>query len=115
MQAVFPNQAWADREIQGKTCGEEIYAAFWCVDYFETFAPVAWKVSINVVLALAADQDLLMENVDVNTAFLYGKFHEAICMDQLDGFEDQQYRDQKYFLNKALYGTKQAEYEWNIS
>ena len=40
------------------------------VDYFEKFAPVARKESINVDLAPAAEQDLLMENVDVDSAFL---------------------------------------------
>ena len=36
------------------------------VDYFETFAPGARKESIKVALALAAEQDMIMENVDTN-------------------------------------------------
>uniref|UniRef100_A0AAV1V3K5 Integrase catalytic domain-containing protein n=1 Tax=Peronospora matthiolae TaxID=2874970 RepID=A0AAV1V3K5_9STRA len=83
------------------------------VDYFETFSPVARKESINVAIALAAEQDLIMENVDVDTAFLYGEFKEEIYMDQPDGFVDKQHRDKKCLLNKALYGTKQAAREWN--
>ena len=83
------------------------------VDYFETFAPVARKESINVAIALAAEQDLMMENVDVDTAFLYGEIKEVIYMDQPDRFVDEQHRDKKCLLNKALYGTKQAAREWN--
>ena len=83
------------------------------VDYFETFAPVARKESINVALALAAEQDLIIENVDVDTAFLYGEVKEEIYMDQPDGFMDEQNGAKKCLLHKALYGTKQAAREWN--
>ena len=83
------------------------------VDYFETFAPIAWKESINVALALAAKQDLVMENVDVDTAFLYGDVKEEIYMDQPDGFEHKRHGEKKCLLHKALYGTKQAAREWN--
>ena len=83
------------------------------VDYFETFAPVARKESINVAIAFAAEQDLLIENVDVDTAFLYGEVKEEIYMDQPDGFEDTKHLDKKCLLHKALYGTKQAAREWN--
>uniref|UniRef100_A0AAV1UZ15 Integrase catalytic domain-containing protein n=1 Tax=Peronospora matthiolae TaxID=2874970 RepID=A0AAV1UZ15_9STRA len=65
------------------------------VDYFETFSPVAREESINVAIALAAEQDLIMENVDVDTAFLYGEVKEEIYMDQPDGFVDKQHRDKK--------------------
>uniref|UniRef100_A0AAV1U4S9 Reverse transcriptase Ty1/copia-type domain-containing protein n=1 Tax=Peronospora matthiolae TaxID=2874970 RepID=A0AAV1U4S9_9STRA len=54
-----------------------------------------------------------MENVDVDTAFLYGEVKEEIYMDQPDGFVDKQHRDKKCLLNKALYGTKQAARECN--
>ena len=56
------------------------------IDYFETFAPVARKESVKVALAIAAEQDLLIENVDVNTAFLYVEVKEEIYMDQPDGW-----------------------------
>ena len=58
------------------------------IDFNETFAPVARKESINAVLAIAAAEDLEAENVDVDTAFLYGEVDEEIYMDQPDGFED---------------------------
>ena len=82
------------------------------IDYFEKFAPVARKESINVALVLAAEQDLLMEDVDFDTAFLYGELKEVIYMDQLDGFIYQKDRYKKCLLSKALYGTKQAAQEW---
>ena len=83
------------------------------IDYFETFAPVARKESINVAFSIAAEQDLLIENVDVDTAFLYGEVTEEIYMDQPDGFENASFPDKKCLLHKELYGTKQAARECN--
>ena len=40
------------------------------IEYTETFAPVAWKETINIVLSITAEQDIEAENVDVDTAFL---------------------------------------------
>uniref|UniRef100_A0AAV1VGF0 Reverse transcriptase Ty1/copia-type domain-containing protein n=1 Tax=Peronospora matthiolae TaxID=2874970 RepID=A0AAV1VGF0_9STRA len=59
------------------------------IDYNETFAPVARKEFINTVLAIAAAEDLEAENVDVDTAFLYGEVEEEIYMNQPEGFEDE--------------------------
>uniref|UniRef100_A0AAV1U5H8 Integrase catalytic domain-containing protein n=1 Tax=Peronospora matthiolae TaxID=2874970 RepID=A0AAV1U5H8_9STRA len=83
------------------------------IDYNETFAPVAVKESINTVLAIAAAEDLEAENVDVDTAFLYGEVEEEIYMDQPDGFEDKGSPKKKCLLQKALHGTKQAARQWN--
>ena len=83
------------------------------VNYFETFAPVARKESINVAFAIAAEKNLVIENADVDTAFLYGEVKEEIYMDQPDGFVDEQQCNKKCLLRKALYGTEQAAREWN--
>lgn len=69
--------------------------------------------SINVALALAAEQGLVIENVDVDTAFLYGEVKEEIYMDQPDEFEDKLHLGKKCLLAKTLYGTKQAARERN--
>uniref|UniRef100_H3GT68 Reverse transcriptase Ty1/copia-type domain-containing protein n=2 Tax=Phytophthora ramorum TaxID=164328 RepID=H3GT68_PHYRM len=83
------------------------------VDYTETFAPVARKESINTAVAIAAEEDMEAENVDVDTAFLYGDVEEELYMDQPDGFEDQVNPTKKCLLMQALYGTKQAARQWN--
>ena len=64
----------------------------------ETFAPVERTESINTVLAIAAAEDLKAENVDVNTAFLYGEVEEEIYMDQPDGFGDERSPTKKCLL-----------------
>uniref|UniRef100_A0AAV1UR69 Reverse transcriptase Ty1/copia-type domain-containing protein n=1 Tax=Peronospora matthiolae TaxID=2874970 RepID=A0AAV1UR69_9STRA len=83
------------------------------IDYNETFSPVARKESLNTVLAIAAAEDLEAENVDVDTAFLYGEVNEEIYMDQPDGFEGEGSPKKKCLLQKALYGMKQAARQWN--
>ena len=74
---------------------------------------MARKDSINVALALAVEQDFMAENIDGDTAFLYGEVKGEIYMDQPDGFVDNQHVAKKCRLHKALYGTKQAAREWN--
>ena len=59
------------------------------IDYTEILAPVTRKESINTVLAIAAVEDLEAENLDVDTAFLYGEVDEEIYMDQPHNFEEE--------------------------
>ncbi|KAD1105208.1 hypothetical protein E3N88_43299 [Mikania micrantha] len=50
--------------------------------------------------------------MDVKTAFLYGKVKGEIYVCQPPGFEDSQYPDHVYKLDKALYGLHQAPRAW---
>ena len=43
------------------------------VDYQETFAPVARLKSLRLLLSIVCDHDLECDNMDVDTAFLYGE------------------------------------------
>ena len=56
---------------------------------------------------------MLIENVDVDTAFLYGEVKEDIHMDQPAWFVDEKHRNPMCFLNKALSCTKPAAHERN--
>jgi len=53
------------------------------VDYSETSAPVAKLQSIRMILALSAMHDLELHQMDVVTAFLYGKLEEDTFMEHL--------------------------------
>jgi hypothetical protein len=59
------------------------------VDYNETFAPVAKFTSIRCILALAALEDMEINQMDVKTAFLNGELEEEIYMEQPQGFMHQ--------------------------
>ena len=52
---------------------------------------MAHKDSINVALPLAVEKDLMAENIDVDTAFLYGEVKEESYIDQSNGFVDDQH------------------------
>ena len=62
------------------------YAQKECIDYNETFAPIAKMTSIRTLLGLAAVQDLEVHQMDVKTAFLNGDLEEEIYMDQPEGY-----------------------------
>ena len=82
-------------------------------DYFDTYSPVARLTTIRVLLSLAASQNLLVHQMDVKTAFLYGELEEEIYMDQPDGFVIDGQKGLVCKLLKSLYGLKQAPKQWH--
>ncbi|KAD6796314.1 hypothetical protein E3N88_07210 [Mikania micrantha] len=82
------------------------------IDYDETFAPVARLEAIRLFLAYAALHKLKVFQMDVKSAFLYGKIKEEVYACQPPGFEDNKHPDWVYKLDKALYGLKQAPRAW---
>jgi transposase InsO family protein len=83
------------------------------VDYTETFAAVAKYDTVQILLALTAKFDLELDQMDVRTAFLNADLKEDIYLTQPAGFEDSEHPDWVWKLEKAIYGLKQAGYEWN--
>ena len=82
------------------------------IDYDETFAPVARLEAIRLFLAFAANHNMKVFQMDIKSAFLYGKIKEEVYVCQPPGFEDAFHPDYVYRLNKALYGLKQAPRAW---
>lgn len=78
-------------------------------DYDETFYPVVNHISIKAFLTWTAYCKAKVFQVDVKTAFLYGKLYNGeLYMLQLDGFQIEENKDKVYKFKKALYGSKQA-------
>jgi hypothetical protein len=82
------------------------------IDYDEVFSPVVRHTSIRAVLALVADQDLELEQLDVKTAFLHGNLEEEIFMEQPKGFKQPGTENLVCRLKKSLYGLKQSPRQW---
>ena len=57
--------------------------------------------------------DLVLEQMNVKTIFLYGKLDEVILIKQTEGFEARGKEDYVCKLNKSLYGLKQSSRQWN--
>ncbi|GJU43245.1 putative ribonuclease H-like domain-containing protein [Tanacetum coccineum] len=78
------------------------------IDYDEVFAPVARIEAIRLFLAYASFMGLIVYQMDVKSAFLYGTIEEEVYVCQPPGFEDPQFPDKVYKVEKALYGLHQA-------
>ncbi|GKF84774.1 putative ribonuclease H-like domain-containing protein [Tanacetum coccineum] len=90
---------------QGYTQEEEI-------NYEEFFAPVARIEAIRLFLAYAPFKDFIVYQMDVKSAFLYGKIEEEVYVCQPSGFEDPEFPNRVYKVEKALYGLHQAPRAW---
>ncbi|GKB87175.1 putative ribonuclease H-like domain-containing protein [Tanacetum coccineum] len=82
------------------------------IDYDEVFAPVARIEAIRLFLAYASFKDFVMYQMDVKSGFLYGKIEEEVYVCQPPGFEDPEFPDRVYKVEKALYGLHQAPRAW---
>ncbi|GKF46931.1 copia protein, partial [Tanacetum coccineum] len=74
------------------------------IDYDEVFAPVARIDAIRVFLVYASFKDFVVYQMDVKSAFLYGKIEEEVYVCQPSRFEDPDFPDIVYKVEKALYG-----------
>ena len=68
--------------------------------------------SIRVVLGLAANMNLEIEQLDVKTAFFHGDLEEEIYMEQPKMFTIKGKKHSVCQLKKNLYGVKQALRQW---
>ncbi|GKF54273.1 retrovirus-related pol polyprotein from transposon TNT 1-94 [Tanacetum coccineum] len=82
------------------------------IDFKESFAPVARLEVIRIFIAFAARMNMVVYQMDVNTAFLIGILREEVYVSQPNGFVDPENPNHVYKLKKALYGLKQAPRAW---
>ncbi|GJR15272.1 putative ribonuclease H-like domain-containing protein, partial [Tanacetum coccineum] len=82
------------------------------IDYDEVFTIVARIEAIRLFLAYASFKDFVVYQMDVKSAFLYGKIEEEVYVCQPPGFEDPDFLDRVYKVEKALYGLHQAPIAW---
>ncbi|GJS37458.1 putative ribonuclease H-like domain-containing protein [Tanacetum coccineum] len=82
------------------------------IDYDEVFAPVARIEAIRLFFAYASFMGFIVYQMDVKSAFLYGTIKEEVYVCQPLGFEDPQFPDKVYKVEKALYGLHQAPRAW---
>ncbi|GKA38260.1 putative ribonuclease H-like domain-containing protein [Tanacetum coccineum] len=82
------------------------------IDYDKVFTPIARIEAIRLFLAYASFKDLVVYQMDVKSAFLYGKIEEKVYVCQPPGFEDPDFLDRVYNVEKELYGLHQAPGAW---
>ncbi|GJZ51101.1 putative ribonuclease H-like domain-containing protein [Tanacetum coccineum] len=77
----------------------------------EVFAPVARIEAIRLFLAYASFKDFVVYQMDMKSAFLYGKIEEEVYVCQPPGFKGPHFPDKVYKVEKALYRLHQAPRE----
>ncbi|GKB15985.1 putative ribonuclease H-like domain-containing protein [Tanacetum coccineum] len=82
------------------------------IDYDEVFALVARIEAIRLFLAYASFMNFIVYQMDVKSAFLYGTIEEEVYVCQPPGFEDPEFPNKVYKVEKALYGLHQAPRAW---
>nr|GFC32378.1 copia protein [Tanacetum cinerariifolium] len=95
----------ASQVAQGYTQEEEI-------DYEEVFTPVVRIEAIRLFLAYASFMGFIVYQMDVKSAFLYGTIDEEVYVMQLLGFQDPEFPNKVYKVEKAMYGLHQAPTAW---
>ena len=78
------------------------------VDYEETFSPVVRFASVRLILAIVANLNLELYQMDVKTSFLNGELDEEIYMDQPIGFVTKGQEHKVCKLKRSIYGLKQS-------
>jgi hypothetical protein len=84
-------------------------------DYEETFSPVVRMESVRSLLAFGAKNNMIIHQMDVETAFLNGNLTENVYMSQPEGFVVEGKEDHVCKLNKSIYGLKQSSRCWNVA
>ncbi|GKB41402.1 retrovirus-related pol polyprotein from transposon TNT 1-94, partial [Tanacetum coccineum] len=79
------------------------------IAYDEVFAPVARIEAIRLFLAYASFKDFMVHQMDVKSAFLYGKIEEEVYVCQPPGFEDPDFPDRVYKVEKPLLKDEDGE------
>ncbi|GJW13435.1 putative ribonuclease H-like domain-containing protein [Tanacetum coccineum] len=73
------------------------------IDYDKVFALVAIIEAIRLFLAYALFKDFVVYQMDVKSAFLYGKIKEEVYVCQPPGFEDPDFPDRRGKIDKTLF------------
>ena len=86
------------------------YSQIYGLDYFETFAPTAKLTSLRILFQIAAQENLVIHQMDVKSAYLNAPIDVKIYLEQPKGYTDE---DFVWLLNKSIYGLKQSGRQWN--
>ena len=88
------------------------YAQHYGVDYDGTFSPIARMDTIKALLAIVAQNQCPVYQMDVKSSFLNGILEEEFYVDQPPGYTIKGHEEKVYKMKKALYGLKQAPRAW---
>ena len=82
------------------------------IDYNKVLSPVVKHSSIRILLALVAQCELELDQLDMKITFLHGDLDEEIYMIQPMGFKTADKENMVCKLKKSLYELKQSLRQW---
>ena len=84
------------------------------IEYFETFAPTSKPETFRMLLAISAQENLKLRQLDVKSACLHPKIEEEVFLEQPPGFVKTGNKGKQLVcnLNKSIYGLKRAAKNW---
>ena len=82
------------------------------IDYNEVFSPIVKHSSIRILLALVAQFNMELVQMEVKTTLLHGDLEEEIYITQPDGFKVSRKENWVCKLSKSLYGLKESPRQW---
>ncbi|GKA57771.1 putative ribonuclease H-like domain-containing protein, partial [Tanacetum coccineum] len=71
-----------------------------------------WIEAIRLFLAYASYMDFTVYQMDVKSAFLYGTTEEEVYVNQPPGFEDPEFPNKSYKVEKSMYGSSSTLEPW---
>ena len=85
------------------------------IDYNETFSPTARITSIRMLMQLASQENFIVHQIDVKTAYLNVPMECELYVEQPEGYSVNNEKGDKlvWKLNRSLYGLKQSGRNWN--
>lgn len=82
------------------------------IDFVDTFSPVVKHTTIRVILTLAVTYGWVIQQLDVECAFLHGDLQETVYMAQPPGYIDPAAPHSVCLMHKSIYGLRQAPRAW---
>ena len=76
----------------------------------DIYSPVAKMQTLKLLLSYCSQKSLIVEQMDVETAFLNGEVSSEVYVKQPEGYGDN--TDRVYKLYKALYGLRESPRAW---
>lgn len=83
------------------------------IDYEETFAPTLRFESLRMLIAITAQLDLEVHQMNVSNAYLEGELDVEIYMEIPEGMDVSDRENKALLVQKGLYGLKQSGRIWN--
>ena len=82
--------------------------------YSETFAPTTKPETFWLILSSAENENFIMRQMGVKSAYLHPEIKEEVYLEQPSGFEKRDPTRRKLVcrLNESIYGLKQAAKNW---